>query len=230
MRLVIDTLIALMLAGILGAVILHYRYEQRRIIEVQQVHQSLSRMQEQALMRGALEVSRTGEQAFPHSISPLWFNDGLPMNALVPPQQPWLDVAPKDDRSDQPPDPVIYTTSQAAFWYNPSRGIFRARIIAQFTEQATLDLYNRVNGTLVRSLSRSDDPARRPRVQGPDAGLSDAGAQAGGAVGPGGAGGESVPATTPTLRSQPTNHAPPPIFRNGAIPAPNASIIPSDDM
>lgn len=174
MRLIIDSLIALMLACLLGAVILHYRHEQKRLIEVQQVHAALSQLQEQVLYRGAWVQSKTGEPGFPRAISPVWFPGGLPMNCLAPPRQPWLDVAPVGDHHDEPPDPVITSAEQAAFWYNPNRGLIRARVLPQFTQNATLELYNRVNGTLVRALNKSTDPARKPEVQPPNAGLSDA--------------------------------------------------------
>ncbi|MCE9589185.1 MAG: hypothetical protein K8S99_01530 [Planctomycetes bacterium] len=173
MRLIVDTLIALMLACMLGAIILHYRHDQRSLIQVQQVHTALAQLQEQALLRGALSESETGEQGFPKVIAVKWFIDGRPLNALAPPTQPWLDVAPEGDMHDQPPDPIIDGPDQASFWYNPNRGLFRARIPSQFTEQGTIDLYNRVNGTLVSKLQRSVDPQRRPVVQNPNADAPD---------------------------------------------------------
>ena len=40
------------------------------------------------------------------------------------------------------------------YWYNPANGAFRARVPQQSTDQETIDLYNRVNGTSVTSLNQ----------------------------------------------------------------------------
>ena len=94
---------------------------------------------------------------FPRYISPEWFvADGLPMNATVPGRHPWLDVAPPDDHSDHPPDPVITWEGQAGIWYNPNRGVFRARVMPQWSETATLHLYNLLNDTELTRLSVSE--------------------------------------------------------------------------
>ncbi|MCX5661657.1 MAG: hypothetical protein NTW19_18420 [Planctomycetota bacterium] len=152
MRLLIDTLIALMLAGILAAVLWQYRKDGRQVHQVQAVHQSLARLQEQMLYRGALGEAATGPAGFPLEVSPLWFPDGLPFNNLVPGRQPWLDVAPENDPGENPPDPILRRPGQAGFWYNPNRGVFRARVIPQFTLGATVELYNNVNGTSLSTL------------------------------------------------------------------------------
>lgn len=162
MRLLIDTLIALMLAGILAAVLWQYRKDAHQVRQVQGVHQSLARLQEQMLYRGALGDTPTGAAGFPLEVSPLWFPDGLPFNNLVPGRQPWVDVAPEGDQSNNPPDPVLRQPSQAGFWYNPNRGVFRARVPARFTQGATLELYNDVNGTFLSTLEERIVPRVKP--------------------------------------------------------------------
>ena len=82
----------------------------------------------------------TRSTPFPARISPLWFDRDVPFNSLVSGRQPWIDVAPPGDMTDNPPDPVIQKAEQAGFWYNPNRGIIRARVIPQFTEVDTLNL------------------------------------------------------------------------------------------
>jgi hypothetical protein len=42
--------------------------------------------------------------------------------------------------------------STAAFWYNPYKGILRARVPYDISDERALDLYNRVNGTSVSSI------------------------------------------------------------------------------
>jgi hypothetical protein len=74
----------------------------------------------------------------------------------VPARQPWLDIAPPGDKSDHPSDPVITRGTQAGFWYNPNRGLFRARVAPQFNEEDTLELYNRLNNSNLRALPQPD--------------------------------------------------------------------------
>jgi hypothetical protein len=158
MRLLIDSIIAVILVVLFGAVVVHYRQEREEILHFQLVHRALSAMQEQALLHRALDQVEDNDANFPADIRPEWFDSGAPRNVLAPSQNPWLDIAPKTDRSDEPPDPVIHNRAQAGFWYNPSRGIFRARVAPQFTEAATLDLYNQLNGTALRALPQPADP------------------------------------------------------------------------
>lgn len=162
MRLLIDSLIAVMLVAILGAILVHYREEQTRILRYQQVHLTLASLQEQALFRGALGEVETSPTHFPLEISVSWFDNRLPTNIMVPGRQPWLDIAPPEDSSDHPPDPVISRSDQAGFWYNPARGLFRARVMAQFTEEETLQLYNELNGTALRAFPHPVTPYPKP--------------------------------------------------------------------
>ena len=91
-----------------------------------------------------------------------WFDNRLPTNIMVPGRQPWLDIAPAEDKSDHPPDPIISAAAQAGFWYNPNRGIFRARVLPQFTDEETLALYNQLNGTALRAFPRASEPYPKP--------------------------------------------------------------------
>lgn len=167
MRLVIDTLICLMLVAILGAAVWHYNHQQAEIRLQQSVHAARARIQNQVIYRGALEEVQSNASGFPMSINPGWFVEGLPVNPLVPRSQPWLDVAPAHDMNDHPPDPIIRSETQAGFWYNPSRGLVRVRVLPLTTEQATVDMYNQLNGSNLMSLraaSPAEMLARQPQV------------------------------------------------------------------
>lgn len=161
MRLLIDSLIALMLVAILAGVIYHHRQQQERVRQYQTAHRELAQLRETMTYYKALENDTVNEYGYPPYIAPSWFPQGLPTNRLIPGRHPWVDIAPPGDMNDQPPDPVIYSEKQAGYWYNPNRGIIRARISEQFTEQATLALYNQINTTMLVSLSQVNDPARR---------------------------------------------------------------------
>lgn len=146
LRLLIDTLIALMLASILCVIVWRHLDEQHRLIRFQKVHTALATLHETAIFHSALADVELTSAGFPTSISLAWFSgDDVPQNALLGGDRTWLDLAPPDNTSANPPDPVAYTLDTAAFWYNPNRGIFRARVPPQMTTARTLQLYNRIN-------------------------------------------------------------------------------------
>lgn len=161
MRLLIDSLIAVMLVGILAGVLFHHRREQQRLEQYHQVRESLSDLHEQALYHAALAEAETSQHTYPPAIDRAWFGARPPLNTLAAAGSPWIDTAPDGDALDHPPDPVLLSQAQAGFWYNAARGAFRARVPAQSTDAETLALYNRVNGTALLALPESD-PARQP--------------------------------------------------------------------
>jgi hypothetical protein len=161
MRRVIDMLIVLMLVAVLVGLVWHYRGEQKELEDYRAVHDAISRLYEQALSQGSL-AEPTTKAGFPLMIHERWFRGDLPVNVAVDAGQPWLDIAPLGDMSDQPPDPVITTADQAGIWYNPNRGLFRARVMPQFTDEETLTLYNQLNNTALKLLPRDAKPERQP--------------------------------------------------------------------
>lgn len=176
MRLLIDSLIALMLVAILAGVLVHHRGEQARLAQHRDVHEGLSELYEQTLYHAALEhpnapVKRDPHtlnrplQRFPDQVLPAWFEEGVPLNPLAPHPHPWMDVAPAEDRHDHPPDPVLRRPEQAGYWYNPARGVFRARVPQQDTEAATLALYNQLNNAALKAFPDEEAAAdRQPSI------------------------------------------------------------------
>lgn len=160
MRLLIDSLIALMLVAILAGVIFHHRQQQEKARQYQTAHRELAHLRETMTYYKALENDTVNAYGYPPYIAPSWFPEGLPTNRLVPGRHPWIDIAPPGDMNDQPPDPIIYSETQAGYWYNPNRGIIRARVSDQFTVQATLALYNQINTTMLMSLPHATNPSR----------------------------------------------------------------------
>ncbi len=161
MRRIIDMLIVLMLVAVLVGLVWHYRGEQKDLEDYRSVHDAISRLYEQALSHGSVEEATT-KAGFPLMIHERWFGVELPVNVAVDANQPWLDIAPLGDMSDHPPDPVILTPTQGGIWYNPNRGLFRARVMPQFTDEESLTLYNRLNNTALKVLPRDARPERQP--------------------------------------------------------------------
>lgn len=166
MRLLIDSLICVMVVGLLAGLMWQHRHHQAQAKQRQDLRSALMMLHDTAAYHRALDqvaddvtTKRPGE-----GISPAWFADGVPTNQMVPGRQPWLDVAPKSDPHRHPPDPVITEPDQAGFWYNPRHGVFRARVMPQATEAATMELYNLVNQSSLKNLEPDTSLARRPEL------------------------------------------------------------------
>jgi hypothetical protein len=163
MRLIIDSLIAIMLAAILGGLLLHYRAQEKSLDRVGDIQTSLAVLREQVQYQRALGQVAASEDGYPIILSPLWFGEKLPTNLLLSPRFPWMDIAPADDRTTHPPDPIVRHGAQACFWYNPNNGAVRARVPPGFSATETLRIYNLINGTTLAALAESDAPLRQPR-------------------------------------------------------------------
>ena len=164
MRRTVDVLIVLMLTIVLGTLLLYHWQNYQRLQQVRQTHQALADLHEQATYHGLLEGQLSKQGHFPRQIDPAWFGERLPANPLLASDTPWLDLAPEGDSSVHPPNPVVHphTTASAAFWYNPARGVFSARVPVQDSPQASLELYNQINGTQLTALPADTGAARQP--------------------------------------------------------------------
>lgn len=164
MRLVLHSLIALAAVFGLGAMLLHNRAQDTRAADVAFVQESLTRLHERTAYHAALKAAAADDprNALLVAVEPGWFGQRLPLNVLLDVDHPWIDLAPPGDRSDHPPDPVIRRGHQAGFWYNPTLGVFRARVPQQATERQTLELYNTLNTAELAALPLIADPLRAP--------------------------------------------------------------------
>jgi hypothetical protein len=163
MRTLLDILIIVMLLVILAGVLLHQRGDQGEMEHVTTVRDALRTLESRTVYHAALAGAEgDGEVVFPRSIDPGWFGKQTPNNPLATGQRPWIDVAPLNDGSLHPPDPVLQRPGQAGIWYNPARGVFRARVPQQVTDRQTLELYNVINRCELADLPRSFDTSRTP--------------------------------------------------------------------
>ncbi|MEM6393014.1 MAG: hypothetical protein AAF797_09600 [Planctomycetota bacterium] len=164
MRLILHSLIALAAVFGLGAMLLHNRAQDTRAADVAFVQQSLTRLHERTSYHAALKAAAADNprNALLVAVRPEWFGEELPVNILLEDPHPWIDLAPPGDNAPHPPDPVIRRGDQAGFWYNPTLGIFRARVPQQATERQTLELYNSLNTAELAELPLIADPLRAP--------------------------------------------------------------------
>jgi len=162
MRIMIDSLIGLMLVAVVVAVVMLHHERRAGERSVAEVQNALQRLHDQAAYHSALQSAMAGHDTLLVHMHEAWFGEDLPTNELVSDDRPWLDLAPPGDLGVHPPDPIATGSKQAGFWYNPTTGVFRARVSPVGSEAETLALYNRVNGTSLEAFEQIPDPARRP--------------------------------------------------------------------
>lgn len=157
MRIFIDILIALMIAGILaGAVVLH-RTKQEKQQKIETTRIEVRRFQRQLMLKAAMAQAGSGIESFPDTVDPTWFGENFPKNLLLSEGHPWVEIAAKGERTlVHPIDPTASEMTDAQFWYNPYLGIVRARVPADLSDAKAVELYNTINETdLVDLFSRS---------------------------------------------------------------------------
>jgi hypothetical protein len=154
MRIVIDSLVAVMLAGVLASVIMFNREDGVEEHLVEQTREAVREVRQQLTLQVALEKTDLNDYGWPRTIDPDWFTSGLPKNTLLDENaRPWLEVAGIGDRDrDHPANIVASSKTLAAFWYNPYNGVVRARVPEGTTDETSLRLYNSVNASLITSV------------------------------------------------------------------------------
>ena len=107
---------------------------------------ALLRIESEIRLRSALDGYQTSREGFVVMVESDWFEGGPPQNALLKgPNRPWIEVDRTGNRSIKNPQKPSATGTSAGWWYNPANGIVRAKVPAQATNLATLELYERVN-------------------------------------------------------------------------------------
>jgi len=153
MRLIVDSLVALMLAGILAGVVVYNRQRAERAGQVRATREAIVQIELHLKVQIALEQVELTDGGWPRTIDPQWFPLQLPLNLLLPENRPWVEVIGPQDRHLRHPKSITGDDrSLAAFWYNPYQGIIRARIPSGLTDVETVALYNQVNGTALTSI------------------------------------------------------------------------------
>lgn len=164
MKRIVDSLMVVLALGIVLSLGLGYVYfvtGKADVPDPEDVVQALERLHVESLYHATTGETAVTEGGFVAGIDIQWYGDRVPINAMVPGDQPWLDIAPIGDFHSHPPDPVINDKRQASFWYNPNRGLFRARVVPQGDDRDTLELYNEVNQASVGSLAGLTDSSRK---------------------------------------------------------------------
>jgi hypothetical protein len=146
MRLLIDTLVALMLVGLLAGVVWKSRSDDVVDRNRETTRAEVRRMKQQISLQAALATVQRNERGFPPTIDPEWFTGNLPANPLLDDSHPWLEIASEDEMDQiHPTQRVATSSSLAKFWYNPHNGIVRARVPVAISDESALQIYEFVN-------------------------------------------------------------------------------------
>ena len=167
MRRVIDIMIALMVIAVVAGGVYLYTHRASSERQVHAVQGALQQLQEQAAYHTAVQSAMAGQDVLLVHLHKQWFGEDVPLNSLLSDDRPWIDLAPPGDLGEHPPDPVATSSAQAGFWYNPTTGVFRARVMPATSEAQTLALYNEVNGTALPGFEVIPDMSRQPMAHTP---------------------------------------------------------------
>ncbi len=203
MRWVRDLALLIVIAGFIGGGVITLRRQRDQEALVQQVAAELVRMETEVKFRSATRATELNPRGWPVTMDPKWFQPRPPMNALVSPDRPWVEVANVTEAGlTHPPVRVTIDTTLAAFWYNPYQGIVRARVPAMVNDERTLEVYNRINGSGLSSLFVRETPIPTPDLIVPTGEDATAIADAGDGSGDG------SPGSKPEGEAETTSHPP----------------------
>ncbi|QDU32111.1 hypothetical protein KS4_01400 [Poriferisphaera corsica] len=162
MRLTANLIVISIISLLVGFSVRYYYHAQVLTQQSTQVMNALNMLKDEVVYRSHLAKVEQKKNIVIRYIEAGWFREGLPYNQLVGHVRPWIDLAPPNDYSTEPPDPIIVSDLQAGIWYNPSNQIFRARIKPQSTKKKTLALYNKINQVTLVSLNNTFNVSRMP--------------------------------------------------------------------
>ncbi len=153
MRLIIDTLAALMVVGVLAGVVMYNQNAGDERARNEMAREETRRFQREISRQAALNTIENRDRGYPNTIDPKWFQGNLPANSLLGPEHPWVEIASSGQRDlSHPLDRVATDEDAASFWYNPHQGTIRARVSSEVSDARALELYNFINDCDLRIL------------------------------------------------------------------------------
>jgi hypothetical protein len=154
-------MLALALAGAIGAFAYRRAAVAREQMLVDSARDTVLAIEQKVRYLKALEELELNDFGWPDVVDPRWFSGGAPRNAMLDARHPWLEVASTLEYTlDHPVQRVAINEQLAGLWYNPAKGIVRARVPQTVSDEKTMELYNRINGASITELFDSS-PRRR---------------------------------------------------------------------
>ncbi len=145
----VEMLLVISILGILAAVVIPQYFH---VQDEGRINAAAS-MAHMVNVKIAEHQARTG--SYPQTIDPEWFTQNrLPENPFAPGGPATLDVEATHGQT-HPLTKAAEEDEGINLWYNPKNGSFRVRVPIQASEEATLELYNRVNNTWAAGLAET---------------------------------------------------------------------------
>ena len=167
LRFISNTIFVILLAAMLALGWGFWKHHQDEQDEFAQARQAVELIQHEVNRRMAGEEGPLNEFGYPPTIDPEWFDAMVPANPLLDHDRPWMELANTSDlQRGDPRDPVVMKSTQPELWYNPRRGIVRARVSQMVSDRKTLEVYNYINhaeldnlfsGTASSNIENNDD-------------------------------------------------------------------------
>ncbi len=160
---------ALVVVLALGSGLLLFERARRdREATIHRVAADARRLELELKYRAASKSVELNPRGWPVTVDPKWFDSAPPINALLSPHRPWVEVASPDEAGLLHPHVrMAVDESYAAFWYNPYQGVIRARVPVMVNDDQATDLYNRVNGTSISTIFFEERPQPLPDIPAP---------------------------------------------------------------
>ncbi len=152
---------ALALAGAIGAFAYRRAAVAREQMMVDQTRDAVLAIEQRIRYLKAMEEVQLNELGWPEVVDPRWFKGEPPRNGMLNARHPWLEVASTLEYAlDHPVQRVAINENLAGLWYNPAKGIVRARVPQTLSDEKTIEIYNRINGSTIVELFDSS-PRKR---------------------------------------------------------------------
>lgn len=114
---------------------------------IESTQAALSQLRAEIEIRTVLDEAALNEEGHPSNVEREWFLESDPRNALASDHAPWIECAlPGERNRDHPRDPTFRGGRGAMFWYNPTRGVIRARVPESASDKTAVAMYEAVNG------------------------------------------------------------------------------------
>ena len=154
MRLVIDSLVALTLVAVLAGIAVHTHHEKQMDQRLELTRSEVRRFQSQVMLQAAMEKVPLTSHGYPATVDTAWFSGNIPVNSLLGGGRPLVDIADESQKdAEHPRDRMAIRRDTPQFWYNPYKGLIRARVPDNESEATALEMYNRVNDSSLTNLS-----------------------------------------------------------------------------
>ncbi len=154
-------MVVVALAGAIGAYLFHQASAERERLVVSTTRDAVKDIERKIRYLKATEEIELNELGWPEVIDPRWFDGEPPRNVMLGARHPWMEVASTLEYAlDHPAQRVAINEQLAGLWYNPAKGIVRARVMQTVSDEKAIELYNRINGSSITELFDSSPKKR----------------------------------------------------------------------